>query len=297
MTQHQGIICQKNTPCVILLPGFAETPDSLFRIALRLMDRGIRAVTVRYPVYHTVSELLVGMEQFIETLGASSISIVGIDVGAYIGQLYSEQRSHKVSALLLINPIPSGHYREMCTTFRHAGLMPEFVIKRAALSRLPQYVREDVVPYIDFLADRIDRLGRAEMVAQVRYTSDPSCVLGSGPSLASKRVMIAATLDHPDNMEPIETLHAKLFPRVSVTPIQTGSTFPHLVHPDEIEMLLLTLLRRHGLDTSFKANLWQGGDKASMAGAAEGERETQAEDAPAPLETKTEGEGEAEAEA
>ena len=166
---------------IVLLHGVEGTANTFFEQVLTLTAKGHRVIAAQYPPHTSHAGWLLSAECFLNHVHAPTAHILGDGLGAFLALLFARRHPRRVRSLMLSNGFSSNRDFDFSAFFlgedtmaaKLAGStvgahvfrwMPEFLIKRCLLSRLPSgQLSTAEADAVDFVVREVETLTQARV--------------------------------------------------------------------------------------------------------------------------------------
>ena len=236
-------------PPLICLHGASTTPSSFYSQMLCLTSRGYRVISASWPPYWTVKAWSDGFRDFLNALHIDEAHLLGFGLGGMLALQFAVDHSDRVSSLVLCNG-----YMDT-TAFAGTALwcgslywMPEFAVKAVMLQGLPQSTLSPEA--VDFVVEEMSSLNAGEVASRLTLVHTPHTVDRLAVIDQSRVTLIFPTEDVQLLPDISRDRLLSALPQAKVAWLKEGGDFPHLSTPDQVNLHLITHLRRVACPTS-----------------------------------------------
>eukprot|EP01120_Amphizonella_sp_Union-15-10_P002889 TRINITY_DN13184_c0_g1_i1.p1 TRINITY_DN13184_c0_g1~~TRINITY_DN13184_c0_g1_i1.p1 ORF type:complete len:348 (+),score=60.63 TRINITY_DN13184_c0_g1_i1:95-1138(+) len=238
----------KNTLPLVMLPGTTGTAEIYYPQFLSLCPRGLRIISVQWPVYDTHERWVKGFDRFLDSLKLDKIHLFGTSLGGYLAQCFVHYKPNRVLSLILCNSFCDLQY--FANNAPCAGMfnwMPEFVLKRILLSNFPNGTMEkEIANSIDFMVEQLETLGQKDLASRLTLNCTRGPLKTDSLGLSNDKLTILDTLDEIATPDQLREGVYKAYPNARRALMKTGGNFPYLSRSEEVNMHLTVHLRRYG---------------------------------------------------
>lgn len=214
---------------VILIPGIAETTNSMFLIATSLIELGYRVIIISIPAYDTILHFLSGFDFFTAKLRVSRIHIIGVGFGGFLGLHIASfnQLSATISSLIIISSFLSTDlFRKNNNIFTKITGKSQ-LYDELCQNLVPKHLKESNA----FLETEITHLPNAMVCARLKLRSNTN--RAPIPELENGCVLVIQSLDFAYKLKD-DAIPSKCIKNAKVALIKRGGNCPHLAAPNEL---------------------------------------------------------------
>ncbi|KNC51461.1 maspardin [Thecamonas trahens ATCC 50062] len=237
----------ETTPPLICIGGLAESAACFFRQLLSLGSLGYRVVALSLPPRQTFPGLAAVVIGLCAHLGIDRAVLVGSGLGGFVAQVVTQECPDLAAGLVLINAfVDLAHFASDLSCVPLIGFMPDVIIRRKLLSRLPSgLVAPEVADSIDFMVEQVEQLPRNAIISRCRALASHYDLDGPVP-LDEDHILIIDALDDVAVPPKARAEVVKFYPNARVAELKTGSNFPHLAVALDVHMHMQVFFRACG---------------------------------------------------
>ncbi|XP_066916656.1 maspardin-like [Clytia hemisphaerica] len=230
---------------VIFLPPASGTADVFFKQLLALSSSGYRVMSIEYPVYWSYHEWVEGFRRLLDHFRLDKVHIFGASLGGYLAQKFAEHtvRSPRIHSLMLCNSFTDTNVFQQTNSVNVYWMLPGFVLKKMIMDNFQStQVEPDVADGIDFMVERLDSLGRAEIASRLTLNCTDSYV--EPQKLRGIPVTVMDVFDACAISDEVKEEVYKCYPEAKKAHLKTGGNFPYLCRSAEVNLHLQLHLRQ-----------------------------------------------------
>jgi len=229
---------------LICLPPIAGTADIYFRQCLALSVRGYRVLSIEWPPYYAVKDWCKGFKELLDHLNIERVHLFGAALGGFLAQKFAEYTRNcpRVASLVLCNTFTDTSIFKYSDESSAFWLMPTVVLKRLIMSGLEVgNMDKEMIDATDFILERLESLGHAELASRLTLTCAPSHV--EPQNVNDLPVTIIDVFDKCALTQEVREETYKFYPGAKLGHLKTGGNFPYLSRSDEVNIYLYIHLR------------------------------------------------------
>lgn len=229
---------------LVCLPPISGTADVFFKQCLALSVRGYRVLAAEWPAYYTLKEWCKGFKDLLDNLNLERVHLFGAALGGFLAQKFAEHTRNcpRVASLVLCNTFTDTSifkYSEEAAAF---WLMPSVVLKRLVMTGLEGgQMDQQMVDATDFILERLESLGHAELASRLTLTCAPAHV--EPQNVNDLPVTIIDVFDECALTQEVREETYKFYPSAKLGHLKSGGNFPYLSRGDEVNLYLSIHLR------------------------------------------------------
>eukprot|EP00092_Neocalanus_flemingeri_P008519 GFUD01009177.1.p1 GENE.GFUD01009177.1~~GFUD01009177.1.p1 ORF type:complete len:283 (+),score=74.21 GFUD01009177.1:59-907(+) len=229
---------------LVCLPPIAGTADIFFKQCLALSVRGYRVLAVEWPAYWSLKEWCQGFKGLLDHLNLERVHLFGAALGGFLAQKFAEHTRScpRVASLVLCNSFTDTSifkYSEESSAF---WLMPSLVLKRLVMTGLEMgKMDQQMVDATDFILERLESLGHAELASRLTLTCAPAHV--EPQNVNDLPVTIIDVFDECALTQEVREETYKFYPGAKMGHLKSGGNFPYLSRSEEVNLYLSIHLR------------------------------------------------------
>ncbi|KAH3768044.1 spastic paraplegia 21 [Pelomyxa schiedti] len=228
-------------PLVCLAP-LGGTADLFFRQILRLSARGIRVIAVQAPYYSTHRDWADGLDYVLDKIAVPRCHLFGVGLGGFLAQIFWEYHPMKVASMVLCNTFTSNAIFASSASKTYS-FMPDFLLKRIVLSKMPDGVFEaGIADSIDLAVDGLEKLDRNEIAGQMTLNYSTHFIPKYPPV---ELVTLITVPDDSYNVVQALPEETTTFRDAKVAHLKNGGPWAFVSRADEINILLQVHVRNH----------------------------------------------------
>lgn len=238
---------------VLFLPPASGTADVFFKQILTLSSIGYRVMSIEYPVYWTYQEWVEGFRRLLDHFRLDKVHIFGASLGGFLAQKFAEHtvKSPRIHSLVLCNSFTDTTVFQQTNAVGFYWLLPGFLLKKMIMDNLQiNEVDPDVADAIDFMVERLDGLGRAEIASRLTLNCRDSYI--EPQKLHGIPITILDVFDACAISDQVKEEVYKCYPNAKRAHLKTGGNFPYLCRSAEVNLHLQLHLRQFN-HTRFSA--------------------------------------------
>lgn len=230
---------------VVFLPPASGTADIFFKQLLALSSAGYRVMSIEYPVYWSYHEWVEGFRRLLDHFRLDKVHIFGASLGGYLAQKFAEHtvRSPRIHSLVLCNSFTDTTVFQQTNSVNVYWMLPGFVLKKMIMDNFQNsQVEPDVADGIDFMVERLDSLGRAEIASRLTLNCTDSYV--EPQKLREIPITILDVFDACAISDEVKEEVYKCYPEAKRAHLKNGGNFPYLCRSAEVNLHLQLHLRQ-----------------------------------------------------
>jgi len=235
----------KSVRCpLIFLPPASGTADVFFKQLLALSSLGYRVMSIEYPVYWTNTEWVEGFRRLLDHFRLDKVHIFGASLGGFLAQKFAEHtvKSPRIQSLMMCNSFTDTTVFQQTSSSNLYWLLPGFVLKKMIMDNFQiNQVDPDVADAIDFMVERLDSLGRAEIASRLTLNCMDAYV--EPQKLLGIKVTILDVFDACAISDHVKEEVYKCYPDAKRAHLKTGGNFPYLCRSAEVNLHIQLHLR------------------------------------------------------
>ncbi|CAK9173153.1 unnamed protein product [Ilex paraguariensis] len=238
----------KVVPPLICLPGIAGTAEVYYKQIMSLSMKGYRVISIDIPRVWNHHEWVQAFEKFLDAIDVHHIHLYGTSLGGFLAQLFAQHRPRRVRSLILSNTfLETRSFSAAMPWAPIVGWTPSFLLKRHVLTGIPNGPHEPfVADSVDFVVSQVETLSRDDLASRLTLTVDAASV---GPLLLSDSfITLMDTNDYCSIPQQLKDQVIERYPGARRAYLKSGSDFPFLSRPDEVNLHLQLHLRRVGVE-------------------------------------------------
>lgn len=242
--QPDGGLNSAYGPPLVCVGGLAEAGACFYKQIMALGSLGFRVVALTLPPVSDMEELGRIVIGLLDALGIVSAVLLGSGMGGFVVQVAARLSPAHVAGLVLVNTfVDLGHFSGDLTCVPLISFMPDLIIRKKLLARLPSTELEPGIrDSVDFVVSTSESLSRSMLVARCRALASDYSLDGPVPTPQSAILVIDAMDDVavPDRAREEVSL---FYPQARVAELKDGGNFPHLSRASEVHMHIKLLYR------------------------------------------------------
>lgn len=237
---------------LLFLPPLSGSADVYFKQMLSLSARGLRVISVSYPVYWSVDDFCSGLLALLDHLELDSVHLFGTFLGAFLAQKFAERmyRYTRVASLVLCQAFLDTAIFNESNFSTFFWLVPGMVLKNKVLNGLLAQRSDDrtLTVSVDFMAEQVSALSRDQLASRLTLSSHHCRVQSNW--LQELPITLVYALDSSAlSQEAVDETRAA-YPQARLADLNTGGNYPFLTRAEELDVFVQVHIRQF-LDTSL----------------------------------------------
>jgi len=229
---------------LVCLPPISGTADVFFKQCLALSVRGYRVLAAEWPAYYTLKDWCKGFKDLLDHLNLERVHLFGAALGGFLAQKFAEHTRNcpRVASLVLCNTFTDTTIFKYSEEASAIWLMPSVVLKRMVMTGLEMgQMDQQMVDATDFILERLESLGHAELASRLTLTCTPAHV--EPQNVNDLPVTIIDVFDECALTQEVREETYKFYPSAKLGHLKSGGNFPYLSRSEEVNLYLSIHLR------------------------------------------------------
>lgn len=230
---------------VVFLPPASGTADVFFKQLVTLSSIGYRVMSIEYPVYWSYQEWVEGFRRLLDHFRLDKVHVFGASLGGYLAQKFAEHtvKSPRIHSLVLCNSFTDTNVFQQTNSVNLYWMLPGFILKKMIMDNFSSHeVDPDVADGIDFMVERLDSLGRAEIASRLTLNCTDSYV--EPQKLRGIPLTVLDVFDACAISDEVKEEVYKCYPDAKRAHLKTGGNFPYLCRSAEVNLHIQLHLRQ-----------------------------------------------------
>lgn len=230
---------------LVFLPPASGTADVFFKQLVALSSVGYRVMSIEYPVYWSYQEWVEGFRKLLDHFRLDKVHIFGASLGGYLAQKFAEHtvKSPRIHSLVLCNSFTDTTVFQQTNTVNVYWMLPGFLLKKMIMDNFTsRQVDPDVADGIDFMVEKLDTLGRAEIASRLTLNCTDSYI--EPQKLRGISLTILDVFDACAISDEVKEEMYKCYPDAKRAHLKTGGNFPYLCRSAEVNLHIQLHLRQ-----------------------------------------------------
>ncbi|XP_065578788.1 maspardin-like isoform X2 [Artemia franciscana] len=232
---------------LVCLPSVSGTADVFFFQVLALSAKGLRVITVSYPVYWNHDEWCEGFLKLINFLRLEKVHLFGASLGGFLAQKFAEYsfRLRVVASMIFCNSFTDTSIFRFSDVASILWVIPSVILKKMILQN---FMRQKMDPAIcravDFMVTKLESLCQSELASRLTLNSISNKIDTTKVSYQGIPITIIDVFDLSALSNRVKDALYKAYPLAKLAHMKSGGNFPYLSHPEDVNLFIEVHLRK-----------------------------------------------------